>query len=124
MLRVHDVNQDVHQDNFLKAGQVFRMSIQISVKGDAIMQKLNDKLDQIDKHISSVDQLDPALKQEYNELNDNIRKMMVVKNENAASNLAALDSDARSIAARFEVKHPHAGGLIRQLADILQSMGV
>lgn len=63
-------------------------------------------------------------KQEYRELDDNIRKMMAVKNENAASDLAIMDSDARRIAAKFEVKHPHVGGLIRQLADILQSMGV
>ena len=86
------------------------------------MQKIKDKLDQIQTHLSSTEQVDPALKQEYRELDDNIRKMMAVKNE--ASDLAIMDSDARRIAAKFEVKHPHAGGLIRQLADILQSMGV
>ena len=88
------------------------------------MQKLNDTLDQIQQHISSTDGMDPALKQEYRELNDNIRKMMAVKHENAQSDLAALDRDARQIAVKFEVKHPHVGGLVRQLADILQSMGV
>ena len=88
------------------------------------MQKIKDKLDQIQTHLSSTQGLDPALKQEYRELDDSIRKMMAVKNENAASDLAIMDSDARRIAAKFEVKHPHVGGLIRQLADILQSMGV
>ena len=88
------------------------------------MQKIKDKLDQIQTHLSSTQGLDPALKQEYRELDDNIRKMMAVKNENAASDLAIMDSDARRIAAKFEVKHPHVCGLIRQLADILQSMGV
>ena len=88
------------------------------------MQKIKDKLDQIQTHLSSTQGLDPALKQEYRELDDNIRKMMAVKNENAASDLAIMDSDARRIAAIFEVKHPQVGGLIRQLADILQSMGV
>ena len=88
------------------------------------MQKIKDTLDQIQTHISSAGQVDPALKQEYQELDDNIRKMMAVRNENAASDLAMMDSDARRIAAKFEVKHPHVSGLIRQLADILQSMGV
>lgn len=88
------------------------------------MQKIKETLDQIQTHISFTGQIDPALKQEYQELNDNIRKMMAVKNENATSDLAVMDSDARRIAAKFEVKHPHVGSLIRQLADILQSMGV
>ena len=96
----------------------------LTMKGNVVMQKLNDTLDQIQQHISSTDRMDPALKQEYRELNDNIRKMMAVKNENAQSDLAALDRDARRIAVKFEVKHPHVGGLVRQLADILQSMGV
>ena len=74
------------------------------------MQKIKDKLDQIQTHLSSTQGLDPALKQEYRELDDNIRKMMAVKNENAASDLAIMDSDARRIAAKFEVKHPHVGG--------------
>lgn len=88
------------------------------------MQKLKETLDQIQTHMSSADQVDPDLKKEYKELNDNIRKMMAVKNENAAGDLAIMDGDARRIAAKFEVTHPHVGGLIRQLADILQSMGV
>lgn len=88
------------------------------------MQKIKETLDQIQAHISSKEQIDPALKQEYQVLNDNIRKMMAVKNENAATNLAIMDVDARRIATKFEVKHPHVGEMIRQLADILQSMGV
>ena len=63
------------------------------------MQKIKDKLDQIQTHLSSTEQVDPALKQEYRELDDNIRKMMAVKNESAASDLAIMDSDARRIAA-------------------------
>ncbi len=88
------------------------------------MQRIKDKLDQIQTQLSSTEQVDPVLKKEYKELNDNIRKMMAVKNENAASDLAIMDADARRIAAKFEVTHPHVGGLIRQLADILQSMGI
>ena len=38
------------------------------------MQKIKDKLDQIQTHLSSTQGLDPALKQEYRELDDNIRK--------------------------------------------------
>ncbi len=88
------------------------------------MQRIKDKLDQIQTQLSTTEQVDPVLKKEYKELNDNIRKMMAVKNENAASDLAIMDADARRIAAKFEVTHPHVGGLIRQLADILQSMGI
>ena len=88
------------------------------------MQKVKESLDRIQTHLSSTEQIDPALKREYQELNDNIRKMMAVKNENAASDLAIMNADARRIAAKFEVKHPHVGSLIRQLADILQNMGV
>lgn len=88
------------------------------------MQRIKDKLDQIQTQLSTTEQIDPVLKKEYKELNDNIRKMMAVKNENAASDLAIMDADARRIAAKFEVTHPHVGGLIRQLADILQSMGI
>lgn len=65
------------------------------------MQKIKDKLDQIQTHLSSTQGLDPALKQEYRELDDNIRKMMAVKNENAASDLAIMDSDARRIACQI-----------------------
>lgn len=43
------------------------------------MQKIKDKLDQIQTHLSSTQGLDPALKQGYRELDDNIRKMMAVK---------------------------------------------
>lgn len=43
------------------------------------MQEIKDKLDQIQTHLSSTEQVDPALKQEYRELDDNIRKMMAVK---------------------------------------------
>lgn len=88
------------------------------------MQRIKDKLDQIQTQLSSTEQVDPVLEKEYKELNDNIRKMMAVKNENAASDLAIMDADARRIAAKFEVTHPHVGGLVRQLADILQSMGI
>ena len=88
------------------------------------MKAIHDTLDQIHTHLGQTEQVDPALRKEFHELDTNIRKMLAVKNDNAATELNELDKQARLLAARFETKHPHVGGLITQLANILQSMGM
>ena len=88
------------------------------------MVEINDTLDQIHAHLAKTEKVDPELQKEFHELDKNIRAMKAVQKENGATELAELDKQARLLAARFETKHPHVGGLIMQLSNILQSMGV
>ncbi len=88
------------------------------------MKEIGNVLDRIHEHMDKTDRIEPQYRQAFHELDKNIRAMKRVQDDNAATQLASLDKQARFLAARFETEHPQIGALILRLSALLQGMGV
>ena len=88
------------------------------------MDEIGNVLDRIHEHMMETDRIDPQYRQAFLELDKNIRAMKRVQDDNASTELASLDRQARFLAARFETEHPQICTLIRRLSALLQGMGV
>ncbi|MCZ4053028.1 DUF4404 family protein [Oxalobacter sp. OxGP1] len=88
------------------------------------MDEIGNVLDRIHEHMAKADRIDPQYRQAFQELDKNIRAMKRAQNDNAATELASLDRQARFLAARFETEHPQIGALIQRLSVLLQGMGM
>lgn len=88
------------------------------------MDEIGNVLDRIHEHMAQTDRIDPQYRQAFLELDKNIRAMKRVRDDNAATELASLDRQARFLAARFEAAHPQIGALVMRLSALLQGMGM
>ena len=55
------------------------------------MDEIGNVLDKIHEHMAKTDRINPEYRQEFQELDKNIRAMKQVQNDNAATELASLD---------------------------------
>ena len=88
------------------------------------MDEIDNVLNRIHEHMEKTDRIDPQYRKAFHELDKNIRAMKQAQNDNAATELASLDRQARLLAAHFETEHPQIGALVLRLSALLQGMGL
>ncbi|HEY8026312.1 MAG TPA: DUF4404 family protein [Burkholderiaceae bacterium] len=87
------------------------------------MDALKEKLKELHLALSSAEAPDAELVQLLDMLDGDIRNL-VQKQAPGANEGAGLASQAQSISARFAAKHPHIAPVLRDLTDMLASMGI
>lgn len=92
------------------------------------MDALKEKLKELHLALSSAEAPDAELVQLLDVLDGDIRNLVQKQapgsNQAAGLEGAGLASQAQSISARFAAKHPHIAPVLRDLTDMLASMGI
>jgi ABC-type transporter Mla subunit MlaD len=86
-------------------------------------ENLKESLKRLHANLESTGQVDPELKSLLKVLDDDIHKLLTQEARDAPE-ASALAEQAQSISARFAAQHPRIEPVLRDLANILASMGI
>jgi hypothetical protein len=87
------------------------------------MEVLKDKLKELHVSLEGAEPPDAELTHLLQVLDSDIRALLV-KQVPEKADTVGLASRAQSISAKFAVKHPHLEPALRELTDILASLGI
>ena len=85
--------------------------------------KLKESLKQLHANLETTGQVDPELKELLQVLEGDIQSLLR-KETRDASDAAGLADRAQAISAKFAAEHPHVEPVLRDLGNILASMGI
>jgi hypothetical protein len=83
----------------------------------------NQKLEDLHRELEKNPASDPELKNLIKSLNDDIGQALVSKGDKP-ERMKGLSSRAQAISARFAAQHPDLEFALRDLANILENMGI
>ncbi len=84
---------------------------------------LKESLKQLHANLESAGQVDPELKQLLQVLENDIQQLLRKEGQGAAD-ASGLADRAQAISAKFAAEHPHVEPVLRDLGNILSSMGI
>jgi hypothetical protein len=87
------------------------------------MDALKDKLKELHVSLEGAESPDAELTQLLQTLDSDIRALLV-KQAPKQSDTVGLASRAQTISAKFAAKHPHLEPALRELTDMLASLGI
>ena len=87
------------------------------------VENLKESLKQLHANLETTGELDPELKELLEVLDSDIRQLLS-KETQIASEASLLAQQAQSISARFAAQHPRIEPVLRELGNILASMGI
>jgi hypothetical protein len=84
---------------------------------------LKESLKQLHANLESTGRIDPELKQLLQVLDRDIQQLLS-KDAQDATDASGLADRAQAISAKFAAEHPHVEPVLRDLGNILSSMGI
>jgi uncharacterized tellurite resistance protein B-like protein len=84
---------------------------------------LKESLKQLHASLETTGEVDPELKELLYVLDGDIQALLI-KEEQAPSEAIDLSEQAQAISAKFAAKHPRIETMLRDLGNILASMGI
>ena len=86
-------------------------------------ENLKESLKTLHANLETTGELDPELKHLLQVLDSDIHQLLSKEAQNA-SEASVLAQQAQSISARFAARHPRIEPVLRELGNILASMGI
>jgi hypothetical protein len=84
---------------------------------------LKESLKQLHANLETTGQVDPELKQLLQMLDSDIQ-LLLAKEARSTEDANGLADRAQAISAKFAAEHPHVEPALRDLGNILSSMGI
>ncbi len=84
---------------------------------------LKESLKQLHANLETAGPVDPELKQLLQVLESDIQQLLCKEGEDT-SEASGLADRAQAISAKFAAEHPHVEPVLRDLGNILSSMGI
>jgi len=85
---------------------------------------LKAHLKTLHRHLEGAGEVDDELEMLLRQLDGDIRHVLERRADNADANTYGLASRAQALTARFALRHPHLEPALRELGNILASMGI
>ena len=86
-------------------------------------ENLKESLKQLHANMENTGQVDPELKELLQVLDTDIQ-LLLAKEARNAEDANGLADRAQAISAKFAAEHPHVEPVLRDLGNILSSMGI
>ncbi|CAN5287936.1 hypothetical protein BH11PSE11_BH11PSE11_08070 [soil metagenome] len=86
-------------------------------------ESLKESLKKLHANLDSAGELDPELKEMLEMLDADIQTLLM-KDEQTSSEAGDLADQAQAISAKFAAEHPRIEPVLRELGNILASMGI
>ena len=86
-------------------------------------ENLKESLKQLHANLEATGRVDPELKQLLQVLDKDIQQLLG-KEAQDATDASGLADRAQAISAKFAAEHPHVEPVLRDLGNILSSMGI
>jgi len=85
---------------------------------------LKSRLKTLHRHLEGAGDVDDELEMLLRQLDGDIRQVLERRADNADANTYGLASRTQQLTARFALRHPHLEPALRELGNILASMGI